>query len=501
MRKRNTHIILLLFVSIFFLNITAVCQENPTAEELIENVADRRISMDFQDANLKDVLKIFSQQAGLNFIASQQIEDRTVTLYLEDVSVEDALDKLLAANNLSYDLFKNIFIVKEWGLPLIETVTKVIPLRHARVSNSALSKEISEKLDTGNVGTIEKSIKEILTKSGKIVEDPRTNSLVVTDIPSQFFMIEQTIESLDMPVPQILVEVEMLDVSKDAVEDLGVEWSGWNLEDPNHGVGAIDISGRRDTAFPFTGNKGNDQDWLSTFTSPGGVEFTNLLSSQFAPSILTLIGHELVLNFFKQRSDTKYLARPRVLSLANETAEIKLTADETVGTTTVDVSEGTRTATTEAERHETGVFLRFTPQVHLDTGEITMFLEPRISETRASNMGTSFRDPEDRGTKSVVRIKDGETIMIGGLLRTRYDAVERKIPILGDIPILGWFFKHKDITRDEDRELIVFLTPHIIKEDKDLEIVGLDYTPEREQLITFNREDVINRALKRWERK
>ena len=504
MRKIVLFSTLLIFTSFVFLSTIAVSEESFTPEELIESVGDRRISMDFQNADFKDILKIFSQQAGLNFIASQQIQDRTVTLYLEDVSVEDALDKLLAANRLAYDLHNNIFTVKEWGVPDIETITKVIPLKYARVSNSPLSKEISEKLETGTVGTIEDAIRQILTSNGKVIEDPRTNSFVVTDIPSHLPLIEQTIKELDIPTPQILVEVEMLDVNANTAEQLGMNWP--------EALAKLDVTGKRNTNFPFTGDLGNDQDWTwSELTSPGGVDFSGLGAGKFAPSVLTIIGHELALYFFKSQADTKYLARPRVLTLANETAEIKITAQEAIGSTQEQTaSEGASTTTTGTERYETGIALRFTPQVSMETGEITMFLEPKISETRSSNIGnTSVRDPEDRGTKSVIRIKDGETIMIAGLLRTRYSAVTRKVPFLGDIPVLGWLFKHKNVSRDEDRELVIFLTPHIVKEGELSKIANREGTRfedfsgnslDREQLITYDRQGAIDTALKRWDR-
>ncbi|TRZ95936.1 hypothetical protein D4R78_02235, partial [bacterium] len=118
-----------LFVFIYFLsNIfpgLAAAQEVPPLN------SRTTISMDLQDASLKDILKLLSQQSGLNFIASKAVQDRDITLYMDNVPIKEAMDKLFSANNLSYELDKkaNIFIVKDWGEPQIETITKVFPLK------------------------------------------------------------------------------------------------------------------------------------------------------------------------------------------------------------------------------------------------------------------------------------------------------------------------------------------------------------------------------------
>ncbi|MCX7661740.1 MAG: secretin and TonB N-terminal domain-containing protein, partial [Candidatus Omnitrophica bacterium] len=114
------------------------------AEEIVFPNPEQRISMDFKDASLKDILKIFSIQSGLNFIASEAVQDRRITLYLENVPIKDAMDKIFKANNLTYELDPNsgIFIVKDWGPPKIETVTKVFILKYATVSTSSLKEEM-----------------------------------------------------------------------------------------------------------------------------------------------------------------------------------------------------------------------------------------------------------------------------------------------------------------------------------------------------------------------
>jgi len=481
---------------------------------------DITISMDFQDANLKDILKIFSLQSGMNFIASQAVQDRKVTLYLDNVPLQLAMDKLFRANNLSYDMEKNskIFIVKDWGMPLMETVTKVFYLKYATVSSSSLKEEMSKQVtvnsditsvsagggggassSSGSGGKwkaeddvgITVAIKKLLSDMGSVVEDYRTNSLIITDIPSRMPVIAEVIKALDIPAPQVMLEVEMLDVSKNVVDKLGFNWA-------NAGSFAMQVvSASRSTAFP-----------LSAFVPDSGI-----LSKTFTPGTVSFPTNlKVIFDWLETQTDTKFLARPRLMTLNNETAEIRIASNESIGIKTTISGEGSITSSTaEAERALTGVILRVTPQINVETGEITMFLYPKVSEAVQGNTLTSgsssfqYRDPEERSTKSFVRLKDGETVVIGGLLRHEVTDVRTKLPILGDIPLLGALFRHKGGTSDKnkERELLVFITPHIIKESAKMEIAQVKKVniPDREQntFSGFDRTAVINTSLNNFE--
>lgn len=434
-----------------------------------------KISMDFQDANLKDILKIFSIQSGLNFIASEGVQERSMTLYLDKVGIKEAMDKLFKANNLAYELDKesNIFIVKDLGKLGVDTVTKVFYLKYATVTTSSIKEEMSNVLtSTSGFGTgsessssggegggesgkwktedesgITSSVKKLLSEYGSVVEDFRTNSLVVTDTPSRMKIISEVIASLDVAVTQVLLEVEMLDVNKNSVDKIGFDWSGASSFSFAYSPAS------RLTSFPF-GNR-TPQDGIGT--------------GKLTPGKLTPGGLTLVFDFLRTLSDTKFLARPRILTLNNETAEIKVSTNESIGVKTT-TTETSGSIQSEPERTETGIILRVTPQVDLDTGQITMFLHPKVAEAVEGNPITSggetfeFRDPEERSTKSIIRVKDGETVIIGGLIRNDSSLTETKLPVLGDIPLLGSLFRHKDKTRDRQRELLIFITPRIIKD-------------------------------------
>jgi type II secretory pathway component GspD/PulD (secretin) len=487
-----------------FVLILSFCVFLPRLNAADSNIfleSDKTISMDFQDANLKDILKILSIQSGLNFIASEAVQERKITLYLDKVSTKEAMDKLFKANNLTYELDEdsNIFIVKDWGKLEPDTVTKVFNLKYATVKSSYLrqrsaevssgstaettaGKESSEGAassssakETSSTETtgITDAVKKVLSEYGSVIEDSRTNSLVITDIPSRMPVITQVISSLDIAVPQVMLDVEMLDVSKNIVDNLGFEFG--------------------DNPFTLTLP-------LRSFATHGAEFFIGASSDRNAQGGVTL-GHTYahLLDYLRTQTDTKTLARPRLLTLNNESAEIKIVTNEVVGVEVSYDDSGNVVAST-AERVDTGVSLIVTPQINLENGEITMFLNPSVKDASTSALSSSYRDPEERSTKSLVRIKDGDTVIVGGLIRNELQQTLKKLPILGDLPIIGALFRHKEKTRDRQRELLVFITPHIINGPG-------SYSPEKKFGMAtqgtgsgFDRNLAINTSLNSFEK-
>ncbi|MEW5758117.1 MAG: secretin N-terminal domain-containing protein [Candidatus Omnitrophota bacterium] len=542
MKNKKILFMIVLFCAIFFSLRPGILQSqefffDPTA----------KITMDFKDANIKDVLKVFSVQSGANFIASSALQDRILTLYLNNVAIEDAINQIFKANNLSYEFVSdsNIYIVKDMGGPTLETITRVYKLKFARVENSWITSDVDERLkadqfDEGATSSatssssssstneqekeefgITKVIKRILTENGKVIEDRRTNSLIITDVPMNFSRIESVLAQLDVPTPQVLIEVEMLDVSKATSDAIGVNWSGiWmNL------AGAGPMS----TRFPF------DHHSMESRTGVVAGAVAGNLFKTFTMGTLSATALTAVLDFIETKTDTKYLARPRILCMNNEVAEIKITTDESVGVTTGSLTQqsgaGAVTQITAPERVQTGVMLRVAPQINIETGDVTMYVEPIVRDAAAGtqiNAGGAgnftFRDPSERTTKSTLRVKDGETIVIGGLLRDRKAERVQGIPWLSKIPILGQFLFSQKYTGNtnygtqtgpgvnDQRELLVFITPHIVKDESMMQLAsskaaGSDFPqpqmpitiPVREQAPLTTRQKAINETLKNFE--
>ncbi len=425
-----------------------------TSSPFIYPEYSKKISMDFQDALLVNVLKIFSRQSDLNLITSEDIADKRVTVYLDNVSVDEALEQVLRANNLTYEIQgdSDIYIIKPSPQPAVELITRVYRLKHAAVSSSKIRKtlkietgagvEIEADEDAETIG-ITAAISGILTSDGKIIEDPRTNSLIITDIAGNFPHIERTIARLDVPVVQILIELEMLEVTKGTADLIGLK------------IGSTPLTftgGQRESLFPW-----NEQ----MLRGRERIDAPN-----YTMGTLNASGLTATLQFIRTQTDTKTLARPRILTLNHEPAQIKIATDEAIGSATnTSSSEGTSTQSVEAERVETGISLTVTPQANTLTGEIIMAVVPKVTIARTGGTfnAITFKDPEERASQSILRVQSGDTIVIGGLLRTDISNTTTKIPFLGSIPFIGRAFRHNDKSITE-KELIIFITPHILDE-------------------------------------
>ena len=425
----------------------------------------RSISMDFQQASLKDVLKVFSQQAGLNFVATENIEDKKITLYLDNVAVRDALDSIMSANNLTYEQAAGsaVFIVKESGKAQIYMVTKVHSLNFARISAAGEGA-------TSEITDIKPVIESLLSKGpdgqtlGSVVIDKRTNSIIITAPPADFAMIEETIRKLDSITPQALIEAEIVEIQTGALKALGLEWGG------SDGTFVRFTGPTKITHFPFIRNKnpfsrsllGDPQS--SSTVAEGDVVSTTTISQDPTLGVLSLEEFSLVIKALETENMARYLAKPRIMSLSNETAEIKITSDTVIGVTKSSVKDTGEVIET-AERVETGVSLKVTPTVNRK-GYITMTIEPEVSRATQSPFFVNFADPTKRSAKTTVMVKDGQTIAIGGLLKTDEEDTGRSVPGLSRIPLIGNLFRSKG-KRTVQTEIIVFITAHAILDADD----------------------------------
>lgn len=450
----------------------------------------QRISMDFQQAALKDVLKVFSQQSGLNFVATEEIENKRVTLYLDGVTVQDALDSIISANNLTYEqkAGSSVFIVKESTRPKVKMFTKVYNLNYIKIK-TATAAGASEKSDI-------KSIAEnLLTKDksgkilGSVVVDIRTNSLIVTSLPEDFSLIEATLAKLDAQTSQVMIEAEIIEVKTTAIKKLGLEWGG-----STSGTFFTFTGPSRDTGFPFIreeqpfargmlGGALGDSRGRTVAASSTGTKFGNLTLTEF----------QVVLKALEKDNKAKYLAKPKIMVINNETAEIRISSNTAVGTTTTSQST-TGTITTTAERIETGIILKVTPTINKDNF-ITMTLEPEVSRIETASV-SGYYDPAKRSAKTTVMMKDGQTVAIGGLLKSEITDNDRATPGLSKIPLLGNLFKSKDFQGIET-EIIIFVSCHIVKpEIKTAEEVAAPSAkmPAKEAAVT-QRDEEITKAV------
>lgn len=432
---------------------------------------DSTISLDVTEAYVEDVLKIFSKQSALNFVAADDAQGKKVTMYLDNVPLQDALLTMLEANHLTLRSVagQNLFVVSDSGAPKIATVTKVFRLKYARVvptrgdiaktfgpSGSIIVSSFTSLSSSGGTttpaappatgGTSEAQggeggilpiIRSLLTPQGSVISDPRTNSLIVTDIPQRMEVIEQTIAKLDVKQMQIFIEAEVLEVTLDTLRRLGLEYG-----DSTGTIGSY-LGPKRTSNFPFA----------TGLLEKGTITHTL--------GILSLSEANILFKLLATEKDVKFLARPRLLTLSNEVAEIRIVADAVTGVTSSSQAT-TGTITETVERNTVGTILRVTPLVNEDR-YVTMVIEPEVSRVVQSSAFSKFLDPNRRAARTTVMVPDGGTVMIAGLISSESSQGSRRIPGIGDIPLLGLPFKRTETSRS-NTEIILFITPHVLKE-------------------------------------
>lgn len=441
----------------------------------LEDTSSDTISMSFDGALLKDVLLLFSQQSGLNFIASSDVESRKVTVYFENVSPQDALDSIVSANGLTYSKRpgSDIYMVTPANrATTTELTTKVIKLKYMRLSSSPLdvggattisnlsqSATISSDTTTTTTSTattstekgVDRMVTRLLSSQGRLTQDIPTNSLIITDTADSIAAIEKVLAEVDVPPSQVILEVHIMEIEKSLASDIGLEWGG-----TDGALGTLS-GGMRTQQLPFSLFSRQPQQYVSPddFTDAEAVP----MASRMSLGTIDATNFAATLHYIQTDSKTKILARPRVLTQNNEAAEIRLVTNQTIGTITTNETS-TSGQTTTAERSDVGVTMRMTPQIN-DDGSVLLFVEPAVSTAASSAEFTGFSDVTTRSVRTMARIKNNETLVIGGLINGTDRTSHQKMPLLGDIPALGKLFRY-DIAAGQDRELVVFVTPHIV---------------------------------------
>jgi len=319
----------------------------------------------------------------------------------------------------------------------------------------------------------------VLSPAGHAEVDPRTNSLIVTDIPEVFPQVDQIISALDKKTRQVMIEAQIVEIDSDKENDLGVSWGGSN------GELASFTGGQRDTSFPMVLPSNlsavrfldpvvnvistlGTQSAASTSNGSSGSSLLNtpLLGSNVMTSVLNLTSLQVILRALVSHSEARFLGKPKILTLNNKPAIIQTVDDQAifVPPNPTGVSGATVVPVTP-ERVSTGLTLVVTPQINTG-GYITMSVKPIFTNVQSSALSSALQpvyDPITRSASTMVRVKNGQTLVVGGLLQSTENKTVRKVPFLGYIPLIGWLFTDTSSSRINS-DLVIFITPTIVSD-------------------------------------
>jgi type IV pilus assembly protein PilQ len=416
------------------------------------------ISVNLKDVDLKDFFRLIHEISGLNVVLDPQIHG-TLTIVLDDVPWDQALDIVLKNNDLSRQLDGNVL-----RIATVDTLRKEAENRRAQIDAEALAVDkvsITRFLSYAHAKDLLLPLKKFLSQRGDVVADERTNSLIVNDIPAVLPQIDRIIQQMDRKTQEVEIEARVVAATRSFARDIGVQLGlGWgNGTSSLGGVNAvgsspITVGSQVQPLYPVSGtpSTGTNVPLFSNLGATGptsGLQFLNASNNMQIDVILTMA---------ESRGLLKVLSRPRVVTQNNIQAIVKQGTQIPIVT---QAQLGGPSTTTFVS-----AFLRLTvtPQI---TSEGTIFLNvdventlPDYSRATSSNGDNPALITQQATTQ--VLVTDGGTVVIGGVIQTQNSLSISQVPLLGDIPYLGNLFKHRSIS-SSDTELIFFITPRIIQ--------------------------------------
>ncbi len=414
------------------------------------------ISVNLKDVDLKDFFRLIHEISGLNVVLDPNVHG-TLTVVLDDVPWDQALDIVLKNNDLARELEGNVL-----RIATVDTLKKEADGRRAQVEAEAMAVEkvsVTRFLSYAHAKDVMLTVKKFLSQRGEVVADERTNAVIVNDIPKVIPIIDRLLTQLDRKTQEVEIEARVVAATRQFARDIGTQLGfGWG--NGHSAIGGNASAGTSPTTVngltpgyitvPSTGSTSGST--IPLFSNLGSTSPTSGLTFLNASNNIRI---DAVLSMAESRGLLKVLSRPRVVTQNNIQALVKqgvrvpiVTQAQLGGPPTVTYVDA---------------FLRLTvtPQI---TSENTIFLNVDVENT-TPNFGQEVQGNPELITQQAttqVLVTDGGTVVIGGVIQTQNSINITQVPLLGNLPILGNLFKHTQVNTS-NQELIFFITPRIIQ--------------------------------------
>ncbi len=491
-----------LLVSLFILMVAFLAD----TQEISTDVGSETISLDFKNADIDNVLMLLAQQNNLNLVLLDQIKGKRGSFYYAKISLTEALEHMLANTGFKFVIAEETRTVQISAINSSRTDTRIFRLRNADPLNikRLLEEEVSDigriqinrdtnsliitdtfsnfnkiielinaldipTADETTLGQVEITdagkevltnvfvcryveavqLKEILSKlvteSGVVEADPLSNSLVVRDSPQIVQKIKDLVHKLDKETPQVMIDAELIEIAVGRITELGVRWF----------------------YVPGGGTIGTMNYKYQTEPMPEGTGNYGLASAQAGASFLFgEVGDEFrgVINALITENKADLLANPKITVINNQEAKIEITEKYPYQQIAGYDEHGNPEYTVDFL--DIGIVLTVTPSIKEDV--VTLKLQPEVSYQQGEAFGIPIKALRKASTQ--VNVRNGKTIVIGGLISNKKTKAAYKIPILGSLPLIGRLFRSdKDVT--DKVELAIFVTPRILSQVK-MEKIG-----------------------------
>jgi type IV pilus assembly protein PilQ len=439
-------------------------QEIP--EEIIETrrketYEGERLSLNFQNIEVRSVLQLIADFTGLNLVVSDSVTG-SLTLRLKNVPWDQALDIILKTKGLDMRENGNVLYIapseeiaarEKLELESLQQVEELAPLRSEFIQISyADATELAALLKDGE--------NTLLSNRGQVSVDQRTNTLLIQDTALKLAEIRRLIERLDIAVKQVLIETRIVNANDDFSKDLGARFGIFNLNDDlrdGDGKGDI-IGGNLGFLEPVKAGTPNAVTLEDTLNVNLPIPADGTSGGQFAFSFIKLpFGYNLNLELSAAQAESRaeIVSNPRVITANQSTARIE-------SGTEIPFQSATSSGATDVEFKKAVLSLEVTPQI---TPDDRINMEVNVTNDTVGELtvdGTPSIDTNE--IESNVLVDNGQTVVLGGIYQESSSESETKVPFFGDIPIAGRMFKRTSVNYDK-AELLIFITPKIIDED------------------------------------
>ena len=425
--------------------------------------AEASVTMNIVDSEVREVLTSLASIGGVNIVADDSVNGK-ITVQLAGVSFQEALDIITKTKGLQYQTIGNTIIVGtknnmsagfgqlhvfhlKFANPddVVNAAKLALGLggstESSSTENSTQTTTTSNTSNTNNTNNTNNTTSNndgttTAEISGNLTVDKATNSLLFYGTASEAQKIRVVLDQIDIPYEQVSLEAQVMSINKTDSKNLGIEWEWSKAPQSYEEYTAEKIT--RASSF----NKGTTGGIISFGRNPEGLPF----EFYYAAKINALINN----------GKANILSKPKITTINGKEATINIGGEVPIPTLTV----SDKTTTTTYEYKETGIILKYTPRVN-DDGYITAKIHTEVSTPTYDADAKAYRFNK-RSADTQVRLKDGETMVIGGLIGSDESKVMSKIPFLGDLPILGRFFSNVNNSKNES-EVIIFVTARIVK--------------------------------------
>ncbi|GIL18051.1 MAG: hypothetical protein BroJett040_18020 [Oligoflexia bacterium] len=400
----------------------------------------RKISIETDDMELRDVFKMISEEGGVNLVIADEVRGR-MSLKLRQVPWDQALVMIMKAKKLSYTRTGNVLRIAPVA-DLRAEEDDAIKIANAK-KNMAPLKVKMIPVSYAKVDELEKQVKPFLSERGKLIADLRTSSLVVSDIDENIEQAEKLVRSIDVPPQQVLIEGKIVEAKDEFERQIGVQWQ---------------TTGRSTRISGVSSSAGQVRGSTSMSVTPGSISGSTM-GINFQMGTLDILGDlSATLTLKESEGLVKVLSSPRVVTIHNEPAEISQTTELPLITSTTSATGAVSpTVTFKPVRLK----LNVTPQITND-GSVIMGVDVnREFAGQVVSPETQARPINSRAAKTKVIVHNGQTAVIGGIYQNDSQEGETRVPWLGNLPVVGWLFKTKTKSFQKN-ELLIFLTPRIL---------------------------------------